>query len=402
MDFSTSSSLLNKLLNILPDIFQNSVYTKYLEYWPILLIGALAALILTPIVGHIAMKYDITYKPGVKRKEKDFENEKKAIHEGITPALGGLALTIPVLIAILFFFKLDSFSLPIVLAIAILIIGTLLDDIFNLSAKTQLIYQLIASSIIAFSVINLTNLSFLDLKLDLYTWNFSIFSLEQSLALPGDILLIIWFLICINAVKWTAGSPGIIEANSLIVFSLIFIIAVRFHSVFSATTSIMMVGGLSIFLIFALPPQKIMTGSSGKTIYGLLICTLALIADSKLSTTIMLLALPVIDFAYVIVKRIVTYKPKNLIELMRISDTSHLHHQLMKLNLSRKQIVLIEMAVSLFIGSIAVLTTGAFQFFAVILILAICIIFIAYVNIKASKKEKDQKKEESPESKYSY
>jgi len=402
MDFSTSSSLLNKLLNILPDIFQNSVYTKYLEYWPILLIGALAALILTPIVGHIAMKYDITYKPGVKRKEKDFENEKKAIHEGITPALGGLALTIPVLIAILFFFKLDSFSLPIVLAIAILIIGTLLDDIFNLSAKTQLIYQLIASSIIAFSVINLTNLSFLDLKLDLYTWNFSILSLEQSLALPGDILLIIWFLICINAVKWTAGSPGIIEANSLIVFSLIFIIAVRFHSVFSATTSIMMVGGLSIFLIFALPPQKIMTGSSGKTIYGLLICTLALIADSKLSTTIMLLALPVIDFAYVIVKRIVTYKPKNLIELMRISDTSHLHHQLMKLNLSRKQIVLIEMAVSLFIGSIAVLTTGAFQFFAVILILAICIIFIAYVNIKASKKEKDQKKEESPESKYSY
>lgn len=402
MDFSTSSSLLNKLLSILPDIFQNSVYTKYLEYWPILLIGALAALILTPIVGHIAMKYDITYKPGVKRKEKDFENEKKAIHEGITPALGGLALTIPVLIAILFFFKLDSFSLPIVLAIAILIIGTLLDDIFNLSAKTQLIYQLIASSIIAFSVINLTNLSFLDLKLDLYTWNFSIFSLEQSLALPGDILLIIWFLICINAVKWTAGSPGIIEANSLIVFSLIFIIAVRFHSVFSATTSIMMVGGLSIFLIFALPPQKIMTGSSGKTIYGLLICTLALIADSKLSTTIMLLALPVIDFAYVIVKRIVTYKPKNLIELMRISDTSHLHHQLMKLNLSRKQIVLIEMAVSLFIGSIAVLTTGAFQFFAVILILAICIIFIAYVNIKASKKEKDQKKEESPESKYSY
>jgi len=402
MDLSSPSNILNMLLSYIPTILQNSVYAKYVEYWPILLIGALAALLLTPIIGHLAMKYDITYKPGIRRKEKDFENEKKAIHEGVTPALGGLALTIPILIAILFFFKLDSFTLPIVVAVAILIIGTLLDDIFNLSAKTQLIYQILAATIISFSVINLTNLSFLDLKLDFFTFNFSILSLEQSIALPGDILLIIWILVCINAVKWTAGSPGIIEANSLIIFSLIFIIGVRYHSVFSSTTSIMMVGGLLIFLIFALPPQKIMTGSSGKTIYGLLICILALIADSKLSTTIMLLALPVIDFTFVIIKRLITYKPKNLIELMRISDTSHLHHQLLKLNLSRKQIVLIEMAATLFIGSIAVLTTGAFQFFAIILVLAICIAFIVFVNIKASKKELGAKKDESPESKYSY
>lgn len=402
MDISSPSNILNSLLNFVPQLLENTEYAKYFQYWPILLIGAISALILTPILGHLAMKYDITYKPGIKRKEKEFENEQKALHEGVTPALGGLALTVPVLIAILVFFKLDSFTFPIVLALTILIVGTLLDDIFNLSAKSQFIYQILAATVIAFSVINLTNLSFLDLNLNLYTFNFSILSLEQSLALPGDILLILWILVCINAVKWTAGSPGIIEANSLIIFSLIFIISVRYFSVFSSVVSIIMVGGLLVFLFFALPPQKIMTGSSGKTIYGLLICTLALIADSKLSTTIMLLALPVIDFAYVVIKRILVYKPKNLIELLKISDTSHLHHQLLKLNLSRKQIVLIENAITLFIGSFAILTTGAFQFFAVIFVFAVCIAFVVFVNIKASKKKGGEKKEESPESKYSY
>lgn len=402
MDISTSTTILNSLFNFIPQTFQGSVYAKYIQYWPILLIGMVLALILTPIIGHIATKYDITYKPGVKRKDKEFENEQKAVHEGVTPALGGLALTIPALIAILVFFRLDSFTLPLVLALSILIIGTTLDDIFNLPAKIQFGYQLLAASIIAFSVINLTNLSLFNLPLDSYVWNFSILGLQQSLALPGDILLIFWILVCINAVKWTAGSPGIIEANSLIIFALIFVIAIRSTSLFSATLSILMAGGLLVFLIFAFPPQKIMTGSSGKTIYGLLICVLALIADSKFSTTIMLLALPVIDFAYVIIKRFIIYKPKNLIELIRISDTNHIHHQLLKLNLNRKQVVLIETAITLFLGSFAVLSTGALRFFAIILALALCIAFIVYINIRASQRKFTDKKGESPESKYSY
>jgi hypothetical protein len=116
----------------------------------------------------------------------------------------------------------------------------------------------------------------------------------------------------------------------------------------------------------------------------------------------MLLALPVIDFAYVIIKRFIIYKPKNLIELIRISDTNHIHHQLLKLNLSRKQVVLIETAITLFLGSFAVLSTGALRFFAIIFALALCIAFIVYINIKASQRKLVQKKGESPESKYSY
>jgi len=403
MDYSIITNLLSKLLS-LP--FLNTVdtgsYYKYVEFLPLFLAGAVIALILTPIIGQIALKHDITYKPGVAKNHKNFDNPDKALHEGITPALGGLAIGIPILIAIPLLFKLDSFTIPIFVALAVLLLGSALDDIFNLPAKTQLAYQSLAALIIAFSVINLSNLSFLNLNLDIAVWDFSIIGLQQSLAFPGDIILFVWILICINAVKWTAGSPGIIEANSLAIFSLIFVIAVRYESIFSSTLSIIAVGGLLVFLVFAFPPQKIMSGSTGKTLYGFLICVLAIIADAKFSTTLMLILVPVIDFAYVILKRLITYKPKSFFELMRINDANHLHHQLMKLNLTRSQIVLIEMAITLLIGALAVLSTGAIRYFALILGAALGIAFIVIANIRASKYKEKQQKQKSPESKYSY
>jgi len=403
MDLSIATELLNKILTFpLFGQIDGGEYLRYLQYIPLFFAGMALSLILTPIVGRIALKHDITYKPGVKKNHKDFDNPEKALHVGITPALGGLAITIPILVAILVFFKLDSFTIPIVLAILVLMVGSALDDIFNLPAKAQLLYQILAALIIVFSVINLTNLSFFNLDLNLLTWNFSLFGLQQSLALPGDIILFVWILVCINAVKWTAGSPGIIEANSFTIFTLIFIIAIRYSSLFSSTISIVAAGALLIFLIFAFPPQKIMSGSSGKTLYGFLICVFAIVADAKLSTTIMLLLVPIIDFAYVIVKRLLTYKPKNLLDLLKINDTNHLHHQLLKLDLTRGQIVLLEMAMTLLIGSLAILSTGAIRYFALIFGTAIGVGFIVLANIRASRHKAKAIKEESPESKYSY
>jgi len=403
MDFSTITRILSTILS-LPffDTVVNTEYHKYLQYLPLFLGGAVLALILTPIIGQIALKYDITYKPGVKKNHKDFDNPDKALHEGITPALGGLAVTIPVLLAIVFFFKLDSFTIPILLAFLVLTVGSTLDDILNLPAKVQLGYQIVAALIIVISVINLSNLSFLNLNLDIATWNFSALGLQLSLAFPGDLILFFWILVCINAVKWTAGSPGIIEANSLTIFALIFVIAVRYESIFSSTLSIVAAGALLVFLVFAFPPQKIMSGSTGKTIYGFLICILAIVADAKFSTTLMLVLVPIIDFIYVILKRLIAYKPKSFSELLRINDTNHLHHQLMKLNLTRGQIVLIEVVITLLIGSLAVLSTGAIRYFALILGAALGIAFIVITNIRASRQKAKNIKEKSPESRYSY
>lgn len=403
MDMSITTEFLNRLLSSFKlNILNSTEYAKYFDYFYIFLLGLLCSLILTPIIGQIALKHDITYKPGIKRKGKTFDNQEKALHEGITPALGGLAITVPTLLLILVSFRLDSFTIPIILALTILVIGSALDDILNLPAKTQFLYQTISATIIAFSVINLTDLSIGSINLDWYTWNFSLLGIQQSLVLPGDLFLIVWIVVCINAFKWTAGSPGIIEANSIVIFTLIFIIGVRFNSVFASTVSIFMVGGLLLFLVFAMPPQKIMTGSAGKTVYGFMICLLAIIADTKLSTTIMLLIVPLVDFAYVIVKRYITYKPKSFVELMRINGPDHFHHQLIALGLSRRNIVLLEAGITFVLGSFAILATGAMRYFALIFVVGIAIILIVLMNIISKKKKIKDEKEKSPESKYSY
>jgi UDP-N-acetylmuramyl pentapeptide phosphotransferase/UDP-N-acetylglucosamine-1-phosphate transferase len=209
-------------------------------------------------------------------------------------------------------------------------------------------------------------------------------------------------IICTNAFKWTAGSPGIIEANSLIIFLLIFILGVRFNSVFASTISIFMAGGLLIFLVFAMPPQKIMTGSAGKSVYGFMICLLSIIADAKFSTTVMLLIVPLIDFAYVIIKRYITYKPKNPLDLMKINGPDHFQHQLMALGIGRRNIVLLEAGITLFLGSFAILSTGAMRYFALILTTGLALILVVVMHILSSRKKKMEEKKKSPESKYSY
>jgi hypothetical protein len=116
----------------------------------------------------------------------------------------------------------------------------------------------------------------------------------------------------------------------------------------------------------------------------------------------MLLILPLVDFVYVIVKRYITHKPKNFGELMKINGPDHLHHQLIKLELSRKQVVLIETSATLLLGSFAILTTGAIRYFALTICLSLGIAFIVFINIKASRERTEKEKKESPESKYSY
>lgn len=404
MDYAIQTQFFSRLTGYFSNLIVDPVMSKYFAFIPILLIGIFASFFLIPIIGKLAWSLGATYKPGIKRKGKNFDNPEKAVHEKEVPALGGLAVLIPAFIVTLLCFEINAFTVPILVALLILMIGSTLDDIFNLDSKIQFAYQIVACLVIVVSVIDLSQISFVDqetLNLSAHTLSFSIFRFPFSIVLIGDIILFFWLMLCLNAVKWIGGSPGLLESYSTVIFTLLFIIGVRVSSDFSATLSIIVAGSLLAFLFYAVPPEKILSGSSGKSVYGFLIALLALINDSKISTTIMLLSLPLLDAAFVILKRIITHKPKSIAQLMKINDTFHFHHQLMKLNLSKTQILLIEGFVALIIGSIAIATTGAMKYFALIFGLAMVLLLIVIINFKAQQKRENEKKE-TPESKYSY
>lgn len=402
MDVSIPTGIMEKILRIsVLDI--TSQYSRYINYWPLFLFGLILSFLLIPLVGRLAQRWGVTYTPKTKRRNRDYDNPEKALHDKETPALGGLAVTIPLIIALVFLFRLDGFTIPILVALLVLVIGSTLDDIFNLPSKIQLGYQILAALIIAVSIIDLTHISFFTndfINLTSLVWRFKLLSIPFSFVFPGDLILMIWILLCINSVKWVGGSPGLVESYSLVIFMLLFVIGIRTFSLFSSSLSILISGSLISLLYFAFPPPKIMSGSSGKSVYGFLISILAIITGVKFSTTIMLVALPLIDFVYVILYRYITYKPKNIIDLMKINDTSHLHHKLLRLNLSNKQVLLVETSIALLIGSLATLSTGALRYFVLIFCLSLTIAFIVFINYRANKK--GEKEEGSPESKYSY
>lgn len=404
MDYAVPSQFFITLTSKFSTFLENPSLAKYFAFIPIALIAFLITFLLAPIIGKIAWSLGATYKPKQRRRNKDFDNPARAIHDVETPSLGGLAVTLPALIITILSFQINSFTGPILIALLILMIGSTLDDIYNLDSRIQFGYQILAALVIVFSIIDLREISLIDkelLDLSSYSLSFNIFNFPISLIFPGDIFLFFWLLLCLNAVKWVGGSPGLLESYSGVIFTLVFVISIRTVSEFTSTMSISMAGSLLAFLIYAIPPEKIMSGSSGKSIYGFMIALLALISDVKLSTSIMLLGLPVLDAIFVIIRRIIKYKPKSIKELMRINDTSHLHHRLLELKLTRIQVLLLESSIALLFGSIAIATTGAMRYFVVIFGLALIFLLIVLINNWANK-NKGEQKNESPESKYSY
>ncbi|MBD3329256.1 hypothetical protein GF357_02065 [Candidatus Dojkabacteria bacterium] len=384
----------------------------YLTYLPHFSIAFFTGVLLTPIIGYIAVKLNIFDLPAHERKSKSTlntsDNPTRHIHKKRVPFLGGLAVLIPFIGYMLFTAGQDPVMISILIATGLITVAGALDDIFNLPSKVQFGIHILAAFIIAFSVVNIEviqNPFGGYFNLNLFSWNFSLFGLPQQLILPGDLIIIGWIVVCINAVKWVGGSDGILEGNSVLALVFLFIIGLQGGHVDVAQMSILLSGTILGFLIYNFPPAKIYTGASGKTAYGFLIAVFAIISGSKIATTMILLFIPLVDFVFVLVNRIIKHKPRSLAQLLKINDKTHLHHKLLELGLTKKQTLLVESSVTLLVGSLGVLTAGVTRLFLLFLIGfigTIILLILHQISKKRRVKLEQEKEAESPESKYSY
>ncbi len=392
-------------MGFLKNLFPES-WEPYIDFLPIFFFATIFAFFITPIIGFFANKYDIIDYPAKLRKKKlnKYDKQERHIHKEPTPLLGGLAFVFPVFAFLVFlsFLGVSPIINAVLLSLLILIIVGILDDVYNLPASYQLIGQILAATIIALSPINMDVINMpLDGFLDLNWYTLGLF------VFPADLIMILWILICINAIKFIAGSDGLMEGNAIIICILFFVLGIRTGAEITILLSLILAGGLMGFLFYNFPPAKIFSGSTGKTTLGFLIAIIAILNQSKFAASIMILTLPLIDLFFVISKRYFTYKSKNFLELMKINDTNHLHHQLINLGFSSKKILLIEISITLLIGLIAILTTGAMNLFFFMLIIFLSIVGLLSLHIFVEKKKNSDVEEssedpETPESKYSY
>lgn len=258
----------------------------------------------------------------------DYPNERK-VHKKPMPLLGGLMMFFGFLFGYMVFAPQSTQMLAILIASFIIVITGIIDDVKPLKAKEALVGQVIAACIIAFyGKILVNDISAFGLYFE-FGW----------LAYPITIIFIVALMNCINLID---GLDGLAAGISTIFFATIGVIAFLLHSVGSLeiTLTFIMLGACLGFLIFNFNPAKIFMGEVGSTFLGFMIAVVCLLGFKAVTLTslmvpMIILAIPILDTLFAIIRRIVHHKP------IYVADKQHLHHQLLNKKFSQRSTVLI-------------------------------------------------------------
>lgn len=380
-------------------------YQQYLDYLPFFLFGLVASFLLAPFVGFIARKLNIVdYNYAQTKQKNPKKSDFRRLKKSPQALLGGVTIIIPWIIIILSNTKATVSILYFVVALILILVMGVLDDKYDLPGTTQYTVHIIATLLIVLSPINLsfiTNPFDTTISLNLFQFETSLLNIPIDIVFPGDILLMVWILVCMNAIKFFIGTDGVGEGNTLISSLVIFLLSVRTGDRIGALMSISLVGLLLGFLFYSFPFGLLRTGSSGKVAYGFILGTLAMMTGDKIPVAIILLMLPFFDLVRVTIRRIIKHKPKSIKELLSISDQTHFQHRLLDLGFSEIQIALTEYAITLALGGLALAYTESYR--GLLLFLAGFSVITIYIAIKIFHAKRDKNsRERSPESKYSY
>lgn len=306
----------------------------------------------------------------------DIPNERK-VHTKPIPRLGGLGIYAGFLLGYMLFGEQTVQMNAVLIGSVIIIITGIFDDIKPIPAKWKFLFQLIASSIIPlYGGILLNELSAFGLYI-----NFGV------LSYPITILFITAVINCINLID---GLDGLASGISAIYFVTIGIIAILLHNSvgLDVILSFVMLGSTLGYLWHNFYPASIFMGDSGSMFLGYIIAVIALLGFKNVTLTsifipLLLLAIPIMDTLFAIIRRIVNHKP------IDEPDKNHLHHQLLKLKFSQRRTVLIIYLVDVLfaIASIVyalgnkVLGSNKYGIIIYVILLILTIILVAKTNI---------------------
>lgn len=334
------------------------MYVKEIIY--MIIVPFLFVLAITPLVSKIAKHIGAM----------DIPNARK-VHKVPIPRLGGLGIYIGFLLGYILFGAMSLRMNAILIGSFIIILTGIIDDIKPIPASIKFLFQIIAASVVAFyGKILLTDVSAFGFYID-----FGIFSY------PITILFIVATINCINLID---GLDGLAAGLSSIYFMTIGIVILGWLHVFdlSLFLTFIMLGATLGFLCHNFHPAKIFMGDTGSMFLGYMIAVIALLGFKNVTLTtllipICLLAIPIMDTFFAILRRIINKQP------IGKPDKKHLHHQLLNLNLSHRNTVLVIYAVDI-LFAIAMLIYILYNRTIGVIIYAILFIIVLVFILKTS------------------
>ncbi len=320
------------------------------EFGSFLLIGAVAALVTfatTPLVGMLARRQGWVYLPN-----------DRTVHQSPLPDVGGLAMYLGLLTAMLTAWSLDAFDLlfssnsepiGVLVAATIIYVVGFVDDVRGLSPPAKVAGTVLAGlALVQFGVV-------------MYAFRLPFFDGPILLAQEWrPLVTVLWLLGMTQAINFIDGLDGLaagivaIGAGAFFLYSqkLIDSDVLDIRNI-GPLMAIIAVGMCVGFLPHNFNPARIMMGDGGALLLGLLLAVATSVvggrADSfnqefigqtyfflaPLAIPLLILGVPIFDLAFAIFRRAASRRS------LSTADKGHLHHRLMELGHGHRRSVVI-------------------------------------------------------------
>ncbi|MAS34504.1 MAG: undecaprenyl-phosphate alpha-N-acetylglucosaminyl 1-phosphate transferase [Anaerolineaceae bacterium] len=198
-------------------------------------------------------------------------------------------------------------------------------------------------------------------------------------------LTLFWILGMINTVNWLDGLDGLSSGVVFIVAVVLFINSAFVLVPPQKSVSLLplaLMGSTLGFLLYNFYPARIFAGG-GAMLLGYIIACLSIIGGAKMATVLMVMALPIMDTAWQIINRLMTGRSPFK------GDRGHIHHRLLDLGFSQRQIVLGYYVFCTFFGSLTlVLESRSFKLISLLIMLLIILVGFGLVWMATPKQQK--------------
>jgi UDP-GlcNAc:undecaprenyl-phosphate/decaprenyl-phosphate GlcNAc-1-phosphate transferase len=282
------------------------------------LVAAVIAFAVTPPTARFARRLGVLHYP----RERD-------LHDRPVPGLGGLAILAAAVVAALVFLPGNRETRGIVAgAVAITLVGAI-DDARpdGLNPLVKFLGQLGAAAIPVWCDVRVENvtLPFVD-PLDLGNWGY-------PLTLVGMVAVM-------NVVNFTDGADGLAAGVCTIAAGTFAIIALSLDRDAAGVLAALTAGAAVGFLWHNFHPASIFMGDAGALLLGLLLACVAIQGVLKTAAVValffplLILAVPALDTAFVVAKRIKYRRP------FYSADRWHFHHRFANIGFSQRRTVL--------------------------------------------------------------
>ena len=332
------------------------------------------SLVLVPFVAKLAIKIGAVDKPNARK-----------VHTKLMPRMGGLAIYLSFFAVLFFSHDLTQEHIGLFVGGTVLILVGIIDDMKDIPAKVKLLGQIAAACIVVAAGVRvefMTNF-ILGGMFPLY-----IFSVPFT---------VIWIVAIINAVNLIDGLDGLAAGTSIIAAVTMAVSGYATGQNEMASIALILIGATVGFLKYNFHPAKIFMGDTGSMFLGYNLAVLAVMGFTKsftllsLVTPILVLAIPILDTLFAIIRRKMNNKP------IFKPDKNHLHHCLLNYGFSHRDTVLIIYAVSAVLALCGLIMTylNPAQGVGLLVVISVVIIYGAMeLGVIGNKKEKESTQEQ--------